>query len=267
MKKKLLTAALLTVTALTLVVATVFVTIAYMTSSTAVSNTFTVGDVKIEMFESKVNSDGVRVDAGGNPLAEGADIVKDADGNSYHLKPGKSYIKDPTIYINSTSDDCYLFIKTRNQIAEIEDGNNVPDGADKDADALTMREQLLANGWVLLYETDGGEVIYCYKGSGALTSDIIATPVAVDKTPGNKTAIDLFENFTVDVDADVSRSGGAKVTITAFAIQNDGFSGAISETVGTKAFMMRLWNIVSGEFTFENVVIPEADIQGTALNP
>ncbi len=275
MKKKIFTAAMLTVAALTLVVATVLATIAYMTSSTAVSNTFTVGDVKIEMFESKVNSDGIRVDASGNPLAEDATVVKNADGNSYHLKPGKSYIKDPTIYINSTSDDCYLFIKTRNQISNLEDGNVVSDGEDTTSDNLTMREQLLKNGWIMLYTTETGEVIYCYSGEKYTgegvpsedrnLTDKVAVPVAVNKTAGATTEVDLFETFTIDADADVSKSGGAKVTITAFAIQNEGFT--ITEDVGTKAFMMRLWNIVSGEFTFENVIIPEEDITGTTVNP
>ena len=55
MKKKLITAALLTVAAITLVVATVFTTLAFLADSSAVSNTFTVGNVGIDMKESPVD--------------------------------------------------------------------------------------------------------------------------------------------------------------------------------------------------------------------
>lgn len=251
MKKKLFTICVLLLSAVTLVVASVYTTLAYLSSSTAVSNTFTVGNVMIEMFETKVNPDGTPVDNNG---------IKDADGNSYHLVPGKSYTKDPSIFISAESDSCYIFIKTRNQISHLEDGNVNPTGDD----APTMREQLLAKGWVKLYEIHPGtantEVIYCYKGSGEVSGDVIATPVA-KSTNGQKVRVDLFDTFTIDSDVDVSKSGGAKVTITAFAIQDDGFK--ITDTKGSTAFMMRLWNIVSGEFDFESVVIPESDIPTT----
>ena len=61
MKKKLLTAMILTLAAVALVVATVFTTIAYLTASSAVSNTFTVGNVAITMFETKVDENGVQM--------------------------------------------------------------------------------------------------------------------------------------------------------------------------------------------------------------
>ena len=76
MKKKLLTTTILVIAAIALVASTMLATIAYLTSSTAVSNTFTVGDVKIEMYESKVNPDGEKIDPD-SP-------AKTADGNSYH---------------------------------------------------------------------------------------------------------------------------------------------------------------------------------------
>lgn len=244
MKKKLLTTSILVIAAITLVATTILATIAYLSSSTAVSNTFTVGDVKIEMFESKVSPDGEKLDAAGE---------KTADGNSYHLTPGKTYLKDPSIYVNTSSDDCYIFIKTRNQISHIEDGYIDP----KDGDKLTMREQLFENGWVPLYQSDNGDVIYCYKGDAeSVSGDKIAT--YVKKPVDTKKQIDLFDEFTIDSQADISRSGGAKVTITAFAIQKEGFG--ISAPEGSFAYMCHLWNIVSGEFDFETVTIPDTVI-------
>ena len=65
MKSKALKPILLAVTALVLVAATVMATVAYMTSSAAVSNVFTVGNVSMQMFESKVTSDGKYADGAG----------------------------------------------------------------------------------------------------------------------------------------------------------------------------------------------------------
>ena len=126
MKKKLLTASLLTLCAIALVVGSVLTTIALLTASSGVSNVFTVGKISIAMWESKVNSDGKLVDASGNlivdangNLLEGKTPVK-VDTNSYHLVPGKTYVKDPTIYIQSgvldanVIDNMYLFVKSSN---------------------------------------------------------------------------------------------------------------------------------------------------------
>lgn len=263
MKKKLLSAVMLTVAAIALVVASVLATIAYMTSSTAVSNTFTVGNVGITMFESKVNPEGQRVHADGTPLASGDPIVKDVDGNSYHLIPGRSYIKDPTIYVDAASDNCYLFIKTRNQIAHLEDGN-VPDSGNNNP---TMRKQLEDHGWVRIYTFNDGESIYCYKGTGTIESgsNKIATPVEVDKltTQRPDRGIDLFDTFTIDPQADVTKSGSATVTITAFAIQYDGFQ--LNYPAGSASFMMSLWNIINGEYESVSSPIPQEAVEAGVL--
>ena len=253
MKKKLLTTTILVIAAIALVASTMLATIAYLTSSTAVSNTFTVGDVKIEMYESKVNPDGEKIDPDST--------AKTADGNSYHLSPGHTYVKDPSVFVDSTSDDCYLFIKTRNQISHLEDGNIPPQTEDKP----TMRQQLFDRGWKALYQTETGEVIYCYKGDAEeLSGDKIAT--YVKKPATGKKQIDLFKTFTIDKEADISKSGGAKVTITAFAIQTKGIDISSEIEPGTFQYMCRLWNIVSGEFSFENVIIPDSVITAGQTN-
>ena len=57
-KKKITTALIVVVAAVALVAISIAGTIAFLTSSSAVSNTFTVGNVFIEMFESPVDEDG-----------------------------------------------------------------------------------------------------------------------------------------------------------------------------------------------------------------
>ena len=128
MKKNNLTKALLLMLgAVALVCVSVFSTIAYLSESAAVSNTFTVGNVSIEMFESPVGTDGqINTDAEKGTTKEQfqaatAYTKKTSDGNSYHLVPGKTFDKDPSVYVKADSEDCYIFIKVRNQIRPIED--------------------------------------------------------------------------------------------------------------------------------------------------
>lgn len=102
-------ALLLTVCAVLLVAATVFTTVAYLKSTDEVVNTFTVGKVAIMLDEAEVGTDGT-------PVA-GADRVK---ANEYHLLPGHTYTKDPTVTVLKGSDKSYVRMKvTFNNAKEI----------------------------------------------------------------------------------------------------------------------------------------------------
>ena len=240
MKKKFLTAALLTFAALTLVVVTVFVTIAYLTASSAVSNVFTVGNVGITMYETKVDSDGVAVE----PITE-------VDTNSYHLVPGQTYKKDPTIRITSKEDSMYLFVKSSNQIRKIEAGNQ--DGA-TDETPDSMRAQMEANGWVEFVRSgDGIEIVWVYGKRDVETG--IITPTAVnpnsqqvkkDGTNGPKAKGEfvLCENFSIASNADVSLYAAAKVNFTAFAIQKTGIAGT-----------QEAWEVIKETYPYEGGII------------
>lgn len=122
--------------ALVLVIAmSVTGTLAYLTSTTdVVTNTFTVGNVKITLDEAKVTEYG----------------VKDGDsrvtGNTYKLIPGHTYVKDPTVHVEAGSEVSYLFVKVTNGIEDIEA-------------ATTIADQMEAN-WVLVDETSG---VWRYK--------------------------------------------------------------------------------------------------------
>jgi len=82
-----------------------FGTIAYLTDSHAIANTFTVGDVDIKVDESIVDTDGQPVDKDGNGIFD--DRTEGETGNTYHLIPGKSYVKDPTMTVLANSEACY----------------------------------------------------------------------------------------------------------------------------------------------------------------
>ena len=98
--KKTTKALLLTLCAVLLVAASVMGTMAYLTASDSVKNTFTVGKVKINLDEAKVNENGTPV--------ESAARVKE---NSYKLIPGVTYTKDPTVTVLEGSVESYVRMK------------------------------------------------------------------------------------------------------------------------------------------------------------
>ena len=102
-------ALLLTLCAVLLVTASVLGTLAFLTSTDEVKNTFTVGSVNITLDEAKVKTDGTPV--------EGAARVK---ANEYHLLPGHTYTKDPTVTVKDGSESAYVRLKvTFNNAADM----------------------------------------------------------------------------------------------------------------------------------------------------
>ena len=184
-------ALLLTFCAVLLVVASVLGTIAYLTANDTVTNTFTVGQVAINLDEAKVNPDGT-------PVPD-ANRVKE---NSYKLLPGHEYTKDPTVHVNAVSEDSWIFVKVENGIAAYE--------ANATKDYKQIADQITANGWTALEGV--ANVYYKSYAQSATGTDFV-----------------VFENFkvsdianTVDGWANITE----KVIVNAYAIQADGFTTA-----------------------------------------
>lgn len=94
-------------------------TLAYLTDRDSVANTFTVGNVNIILDEADVDEDG--------QIIAGADRVK---GNEYHLIPGQTYVKDPTVTVKAGSEESYVRMEVEvNCLAEL-DAIFAPNGAD-----------------------------------------------------------------------------------------------------------------------------------------
>lgn len=135
--------ALTVLCALLLVTVSILGTLAYLTSETeTVTNTFTVGNVKITLDEAPVDADG--------KITSGARVKE----NSYKLLPGHKYDKDPTIHVDANSEKCYLFVEITDEIAAIQD-------------AETVAAQMAANGWTLL----DGNVFY-YESTATAGQDV-----------------------------------------------------------------------------------------------
>lgn len=183
-QKKMRRLAMLACSAILLVCVSIGATFAYLTSQDVVTNSFTVGSVAITLDEAKVNADGT-------PIPNESRVK----ANEYHLVPGRSYTKDPTVHVGDTSEDCYLFVKLENGIAEIEASGNG-----------TIAAQLAANGWTAVA---GEENVYAYSTVAQAGDDLL-----------------LFASFTVGSDADVSDFEEETIEITAYAIQAEGFADA-----------------------------------------
>ena len=195
-KKKILVALALVGCAILLVAGSIAGTMAYLTSTTeTVENTFTVGNVSITLDETKVDAYGV--------VIENEDpVVK----NEYKLIPGHTYTKDPTIHVDADSEECWLFVKVVNGISDIEVAADATNAANE---SETIAEQMAAKGWTAVA---GAANVYAYSVKVAAGSNIV-----------------VFDAFTIagnaDLDGDPDYSN-ATITVTAYAIQADGFNTA-----------------------------------------
>lgn len=197
---------ILALCAICLIAVTVLATVAYLTSEDGVVNTFTIGNVAIKLDEADVNPDGT--------IIEGANRV---DGNEYHLIPGNTYTKDPTVTVKKGSENSYIrMFVTINKISEL-----------KSALGEDFLPQNYVTGWdsskwdcVKATDNSDNTVTYefrYYKTIGAFdsNSDIVLEP--------------LFDTFTLPgeiTNEELKAISGLEITVKANAIQATGFDNA-----------------------------------------
>jgi len=191
-------------------VAGVFGTMAYFTSQDVVENTFTVGNVAITLDEAKVNEYGVPVDASGAETT--VELAPRVDANTYKLFPGHTYTKDPIVHVDDKSENCWLFVKIENDIDKVDISR---DKTINDIERKTLATQLSERGWTAV---DANAGIYAYTSIVTAGADI---PVFVSFTiEGDGIEYDDLIKFDkTDKGADAPA-----ITVTAYAIQADGFT-------------------------------------------
>ena len=193
--------------AILLVCISVGATVAYLTSTDEVKNTFTVGNIKITLDEAKVDGEG---------KALTGTVAERVKKNDYHLFPGHVYDKDPIVHVDANAENCYLFVKVVNGIADLES---------KATGYKSIATQMTENGWVAL---EGVNDVY-YK------ADAEGDPVLVNKGQNYY----VFNGFAIDENAETNKTvvdaetnketfvyQNATITINAYAIQADGFKTA-----------------------------------------
>lgn len=181
-------ALLMTLCAVLLVAASVLGTMAYLTSTTGeVKNTFSIGKINITLDEADVDKYGVAA----TPATRGT-------GNEYKLVPNHTYTKDPTVHVKGDSEDSYIFVKVVNGIEAIEAAGDT-----------TIAAQIEKN-WTKL---DGVDNVYYQKYTKQNTDKDFV----------------VFNSFTVKndiIESTLETYQTASITITAYAVQQDGFADA-----------------------------------------
>lgn len=204
MKNRKLRKILLTIcSAMLLVCLSVGATVAYLTSTDTVTNAFVVGNVKISLDEGLVDANGKHTDSNNDR----------GDNNTYHLFPGGNYDKDPTIHVDSATEDAWLRL-----VVKVENATNINRLFDKHTD-LTYETLLpgvtkgLKNFTQIKTWIDGSDTrIYIFDYNTKIT-----------KSTGN---IVLFTNVEIPDDFDnddMTLLSDTNMTITAYAVQADGF--------------------------------------------
>ena len=226
----------LTLCAAALVGASVFGTMAYLQDSDAVTNTFTVGKVGLELDETDVKLDGSK------------DTDTRVKANDYKLIPGQTYIKDPTVTVAADSEDSYVrMLVTLNYATEL-----------KAIFGDSFLPQDYVAGWdssvwvstnEVTYDNDENTLTYEFRHVGNTDKPGVVA--------GNTGKLDaLFDSFTLPgsvtneqlstlVTWGKDESGKDvitdqfKINVTAHAIQADGFTakdGKTAEDVAWEAF-------------------------------
>lgn len=194
-----------------LVSATVMGTLAYLTSKDTVTNTFSVGKVAITLDELDVDNS-----------TEGENDRDKA--NAYHLLPGETYDKDPTVHVLANSEDAWVFVNVENDIAPIEAASDVTEGGYK-----TIADQITAKGWTPLSGVDNVYYREHAKNTTEIKDYVVFENFKIDGTKVvNGTA--NTNKGEVSIDGYVTNAtNGVTITVTAYAIQKAGFEPVITE--------------------------------------
>ena len=193
--------------AVLLVAASVMGTLAYLTSTDTVKNTFTVGKVNITLDEAEVDKNGVAVTP-----------AKRVKTNHYKLLPGHTYNKDPMVTVLAGSEPSYIKMTVTFSKANELDAIFAPTGG---ANLTSIFNGYDAANWIAKGNTKDAAANtrtyeFWYKETvGAPTAD-----VALDA---------LFDSITVPGEITQDQLETIKdmtITVTAYAIQADGFANA-----------------------------------------
>lgn len=165
-------------------------TVAWLTAKTeAVVNTFTYGDINIDLFEHNYV-------ASSNTL--GTTEVKKVE--DYKIIPGVNLPKDPTVRVKAGSEACWLFIKVERTGTFVEN-------------KVTYSVETGENGWTALNNQPG---VY-YREVDAVTQN-----TTFNILTGNQ--VTVSEDLTKEDIKDIT--GNQVLKFTAYAVQKDAASTA-----------------------------------------
>ena len=162
-----------------------------ITQTGPVTNTFTVGDINIELKEHELEENGT------------LGTIEVTEEDEYKVLPGTEQPKDPFVRVKAGSEDCYVFVKI------VEENNS----ATVDGKAVTYVEWAIASGWTPL---DGVAGVYYRE-------------YAADADADDDTEYFVLDDNKVSYSQDLTKAAlgelnGNKPSLifTAYAVQKEG---------------------------------------------
>ena len=116
--------------------------------------------------------------------------------------------------MDPTSEECFLFVKVENEIANIE------------ADGSKVASQMAEKGWKLVKDN-----VYVYIG----TESGASAPVAV-KANANITVFEKIKIADSVSGTQLADYKGKTIKVTAYAVQKAGFEGKAADEIWNTAF-------------------------------
>lgn len=172
--------------------------------TTPVTNTFTYGDINIELWEHDLNEDGT--------LDRSEKVTENDD---YKMVPGKELPKNPTVTVKANSEACWLFLK-------IEEENSFSDFMSYEVVLDNSQTQDTIEGWTELSDVND---VY-YRLVDATTTDVNYEILVGNKvTVLNTVTKDQLNKLDKDTNGnELDDPTYPKLTFTAYAIQKEGFT-------------------------------------------
>lgn len=183
-------------------------TVAYFTDTSEDINTFVFGNVKMSLDEAKVDKNGVPVDD-----------ERTTSGNAYHLVPGGTYTKDPTVTVKKGTDGAYIrLLVTVSGFGTVKEvfgsgflPENFVEGWDKEKWVYSGATEIPAENTVT-YE------FRYYKTVSATEEDVKLEPLFKKLLlPGDSVDLEGVKKLA---------AAGVSVSVTGHGIQSAGFENA-----------------------------------------
>ena len=235
-------AILLVLCVICLVVASVMGTLAYLTDTEAVTNTFSVGKVGINLDELDVDGSQTTPTPNTNPVRD--------KKNHYHLIPGEEYVKDPIVHVDADSESCYLYVQIVNDITAIEAAET--EKLDDGSNYVPVATQITNNGWIPMGNAYPGLYYKVWTKGTSLADQTVFTNFKIS---------DNATNTQLAAHAPVTTGEGANavttyknIEVTAYAIQLAGFEPEIAadateeaKAAANLAAAQNAWTALAGQ--------------------
>lgn len=185
-------------------VASIGGTLAWLTDQTApLTNTFTVGDINIDLYEHDPNN--------GNAVTR--------TGVTYQMIPGTSYSKDPVVVVEANSEKCYLFVEfteENNASAYLDYAFNDSVWTQLD---LTDTDESTTVYYCIVDKSADAQSFQVLKGDNTNREGVVTVKNTIVKTAVTGSDAPVMPNTT-------NASDLPMLTFTAYAVQYDNVKAA-----------------------------------------